>query len=90
VWGPRPVDPTQMHELGAALIAAGLTTTVLRWRQQAGVATFAPLVVLTSLRWIILPPREYEPDGQFEAVANGTLYPAVIIAGVFALQVLRR
>ncbi len=90
VLGPRPVHPTQLYELGAALIAAVLAGAALRSRQTAGVAAFAALVSLTALRWIILPMREYGLDGKFEATTCWVLYPAVVATGVVALRVLRR
>jgi phosphatidylglycerol:prolipoprotein diacylglycerol transferase len=87
--GAKPVYPTQIFEMMAALIAAACAGRAMWLGKPPGVAALTAILSFTFFRWLILPYREYRLGGEFEIKTYQFLYPLLILTFVIALLRLR-
>jgi phosphatidylglycerol---prolipoprotein diacylglyceryl transferase len=85
---PLPVYPTQLFELGGALLAGALAVVLLVRRAPSGVAFLAAAAFFTAVRWAVWPLRAYPDAFAGPSWEYPALYAAVI-AVLVALAVWR-
>lgn len=83
--GTKPVHPTQLYEVAAALIATAVVVAILRRRAPDGVAVLAATTLFVAFRWFNLHLRVLPSDSTFNAWLMPACYAAIVAAGSFAL-----